>query len=180
MTRILVFAKQPLPGRVKTRLIPELGAEGAAKTAQRMLNWTVREALATGLAVELCGDPDASGWYQPKARLELTAQGEGDLGERLSRAARRALQLSPVLLVGSDCPELGRTRLAAAAQSLATHDTAAMSCSVSAASIRACSRGSPGARRRRLRRRSPGSRGSAGRSTFARRFATWTSPPTCR
>jgi uncharacterized protein len=123
MTRILVFAKQPLPGRVKTRLIPELGAEGAAKTAQRMLNWTVREALATGLAVELCGDPDASGWYQPKARLELTAQGEGDLGERLSRAARRALQLSPVLLVGSDCPELGRTRLAAAAQSLATHDT---------------------------------------------------------
>jgi rSAM/selenodomain-associated transferase 1 len=122
MTRIVVFAKQPVPGRVKTRLIPALGAEGAAKTARRMLDWTVREALATGLPVELCGDPDASAWFTPKPGLGLGAQGEGDLGARLSRAARRVLEAEPVLLVGSDCPELGRARLASAAQTLEEHD----------------------------------------------------------
>ena len=107
---------------MKTRLIPALGPEGAARLAREMLERTVDEALATGLEVELCGDPDAASWFEPRSGLALTAQGEGDLGARLARAARRALEQGPVLLIGADCPALDRPRLAAAAAALAAHD----------------------------------------------------------
>lgn len=107
---------------MKTRLIPALGAEGAAALAGEMLERTVEEALATGLEVELCGDPDAAGWFPPRPGLALTAQGEGGLGERLARAAGRALQEGPVLLVGADCPDLDRARLSAAAEALGRND----------------------------------------------------------
>jgi rSAM/selenodomain-associated transferase 1 len=107
---------------VKTRLIPALGAEGAAALAREMLERTVEEALATGLAVELCGDPEAADWFPPTAGLALTGQGEGGLGERLSRAAARVLDEGPALLVGADCPDLDRARLSTAAEALARHD----------------------------------------------------------
>ena len=126
-TRILIFAKAPVPGRVKTRLIPALGAEGAARLAARMLEGTVAEALAAGVGeVELCADPepDDSAWdgHRP-ADVMLSPQGDGDLGARLLRAARRATtQGERVLLIGTDCPELDRTRLAEAAAALDDHD----------------------------------------------------------
>ena len=124
MTRIVIFAKQPVPGRVKTRLIPALGAEGAAALAREMLERTVGEALATGLAVDLCGDPDSTRWHEARTGLVLTAQGEGGLGERLARAVRRTLgEGDNVLLVGADCPELDRHRFAAAADALTNHDS---------------------------------------------------------
>ena len=120
MTRIVIFAKAPVAGRVKTRLIPALGAEGAARLAAQMLDHTIEEALATGFEVELCGEPDAASWSE--AAVARTAQGAGDLGERLARAAHRALAAAPVLLIGADCPALDRSRLRAAAESLASHD----------------------------------------------------------
>lgn len=107
---------------MKTRLIPALGTEGAAALAGEMLERTVGEALATGLAVELCGDPDSADWFGPRPGLALTGQGEGGLGERLARAAGRALEEGPVLLVGADCPDLDRARLSAAAEALGRHD----------------------------------------------------------
>ncbi|MGZ8284393.1 MAG: TIGR04282 family arsenosugar biosynthesis glycosyltransferase [Allosphingosinicella sp.] len=123
MTRIVIFAKAPVPGRVKTRLIPALGAEGAAALAREMLERTIGEALATGLAVDLRGDPDPARWHEARAGLVLTAQGEGDLGERLARAVRRTLgEGENILLIGADCPELDRHRLVAAAEALANHD----------------------------------------------------------
>jgi hypothetical protein len=121
MTRIVVFAKQPVPGRVKTRLIPALGAEGAAGLAAEMLATTVDAALATGLPVELCGEPDPSRWYRG-APVSLSAQGPGDLGRRLARAAERTLASGPALLIGTDCPALDAGRLRAAAAALDTHD----------------------------------------------------------
>ncbi len=120
MTRIVVFAKAPVAGRVKTRLIPALGAEGAAKLAAEMLARTIAEARATGLPVELCGEPDAAAWFAGDA--QKTAQGEGDLGQRLARAAARVLAEEPVLLIGADCPDLDRHHLRAAAETLQTHD----------------------------------------------------------
>jgi rSAM/selenodomain-associated transferase 1 len=122
VTRIVVFAKAPVAGRVKTRLIPALGAEGAARLAARMLAATVGEALATGLAVELCGEPDSAQWHEARPGLALTPQGEGGLGERLARAAERVLAGDGILLIGADCPELDRGRLRAAADALQTHD----------------------------------------------------------
>ncbi|HEY0147960.1 MAG TPA: TIGR04282 family arsenosugar biosynthesis glycosyltransferase [Allosphingosinicella sp.] len=121
MSRVVLFAKAPVPGQVKTRLIPALGAEGAAKLAAEMLEHTVTEALASGLAAELCGEPDPATWYTGPP-LRLTAQGEGDLGRRLHGAAERVLREEPVLLIGADCPTLNRHRLHAAAEALEQHD----------------------------------------------------------
>jgi hypothetical protein len=122
VTRIVIFAKAPVAGRVKTRLIPALGAHGAAALARKMLDRTLEEALATGLGVELCGEPDAARWHEERPGLSLAAQGEGALGERLARAADRVLAEVPVLLIGTDCPGLDRGRLRAAAGALEDHD----------------------------------------------------------
>ena len=124
MTRIVIFAKAPVPGRVKTRLIPALGAEGAADLARRMLERTLEEAAASGLAVELCGEPDAEAWGELLPPVPFFPQGEGDLGERLARAAARVLaERQNVLLIGADCPGLDRDMLRQAADALSTHDT---------------------------------------------------------
>lgn len=121
--RIVIFAKAPVAGRTKTRLIPALGAEGAALLAREMLERTVAEAVASGLRVELCGEPDAASWSD--APVLRTAQGEGDLGARLARAAARVLgEGERPILIGADCPALDRSRLAAAAAALEDHDAA--------------------------------------------------------
>jgi rSAM/selenodomain-associated transferase 1 len=123
VTRVVIFAKAPVPGRVKTRLIPALGPEGAADLAGEMLERTIGEALATGLAVELCGDPDGAEWHEARAGLTLTAQGEGGLGQRLARAAQRVLGAdASLLLIGADCPGLDRRRLWTAVAALDAHD----------------------------------------------------------
>lgn len=110
-TRIIVFAKAPRPGAVKTRLIPALGPDGAAVLARCMLESTLRIALAARLGpVELCMSPEpgASEWEDVAlpGDVEVSAQGEGDLGARLSAAAQRSLaQQQRVMLLGTDCPE---------------------------------------------------------------------------
>ena len=124
--RIVVLAKLPVPGRVKTRLAVTLGDRTAAEIASEFLRTTLNEALATGLPVELCGDPDPTegGWSDyVEPGLSLAGQGPGDLGERLDRATRRAVQSDHhPLLIGTDCPSLDRARLSAAAARLADHD----------------------------------------------------------
>ncbi|RFC33073.1 MAG: hypothetical protein DID91_2727703220 [Candidatus Nitrotoga sp. MKT] len=127
-TRIIIFAKAPQPGFAKTRLIPALGAEGAAKLAQQMLFSTLHEALAAGIGtVELCGTPkiDDVAWQGIALPLgiEISDQGEGDLGARLARASGRAIKNTElVLLIGTDCVEMSATLLREAAQSLRGHD----------------------------------------------------------
>jgi rSAM/selenodomain-associated transferase 1 len=126
--RIIIFAKAPVPGFAKTRLAPLLGAQGAAQLARQMLVSTCVEAGAVhGAIVELCiacapGQPPWSGPLPAGADL-LSEQGEGDLGARLARAAERALlQDDRILLIGTDCPELGRERLQRALDALDDHD----------------------------------------------------------
>jgi uncharacterized protein len=129
-TRILLFAKAPLPGRVKTRLIPALGAAGAARLARRMLDHVLDQALAAAVGpVELCASPsfDAPDWegYALPAGVVTSDQGEGDIGARMGRAASRHLHDdSRVLLIGADCPALTATLLRAAASALDRHDAA--------------------------------------------------------
>ena len=135
--RIIVFAKAPRPGLAKTRLIPALGAAGAAALAARMLAHTLDQALASGVGeVELCAAP--APWDATWDGIELpdgiarTAQGEGDLGERMARAARRAIEAieaieageagAGVLLIGTDCPALDAACLRRAASALRAAD----------------------------------------------------------
>ena len=116
-----------MPGRVKTRLIPALGAEGAAALARQMLESTFAAAITADIGpVELCADPAPedpawAGLIPPG--VETFPQGEGDLGARLSRASARTVSHGErVLLIGADCPALDAARLRAAAAALDEHD----------------------------------------------------------
>lgn len=127
VNRILIFAKAPVAGSVKTRLIPKLGAAGAADFAAAMLRKTFEEALAVaGAKVELCAAPRADhpawrGVIPPG--VETSDQGQGDLGARLSRRAGKAIAAGErAILIGGDCPSLGRERLTAAIAALEAVD----------------------------------------------------------
>lgn len=126
--RIVIFAKAPVAGEVKTRLIPALGAAGAARLAAHMLERTVAQALTAAVGtVELCASPapDSPAWSGLRLPpcLETRDQGKGDLGDRMARAARRIVDGGEAaLLIGTDCPELTADRLRNAARQLAAHD----------------------------------------------------------
>lgn len=127
--RIVIFAKAPLPGLAKTRLIPSLGAEGSAQLARRMLHHTIDEALRADVGiVELCVAPDFDDpiWAELAlpSSLILSTQGEGDLGERLARATQRVIDNGEaILLVGTDCPGLTADVLRQAASVLDDHES---------------------------------------------------------
>lgn len=127
-TAIVVLAKAPLPGLAKTRLIPALGAEGAAALAGRLLDHAVATAVSAGLGpVWLCGTPTLSHpAFQRLAALHgvvLSAQAEGDLGQRMQQALQQVLDSGgPALLIGTDAPALGAARLVQAARALQDHD----------------------------------------------------------
>lgn len=110
--RLLIFAKAPVPGACKTRLIPALGDLGAARLAQALLSTTVAHAREAGLApVELWCAPDT---HHPlfrqladRDRLELRTQRGADLGERMQAALSATLATAErAVLIGTDCPML--------------------------------------------------------------------------
>jgi len=109
---IIVFARAPLPGRVKTRLVPRLGEWGAARLQARLTRQTLRTALTARCgALELHGTPRARHPFFLKCRedfkLRLQEQRGRDLGERMYRALAAALRrYSAALLIGTDCPVL--------------------------------------------------------------------------
>lgn len=127
-THIIIFAKAPLAGFAKTRLIPALGEHGAAMLAKRLFEHALTEALEADIgSVELCVTPNLENdfWKSIKLSesLKITEQGEGDLGERMARATKRALEHHhSVLLMGTDCPALNRHYLQDAADELSCHD----------------------------------------------------------
>lgn len=110
--RLMVFAKAPVPGNVKTRLIPALGAQGAARLHQQLIRRTLSLCSDAGVCpTELWCAPDTSHpFFQQCAReldIILHGQHDGDLGERMYHALTLALGRHPyAMLVGSDCPSL--------------------------------------------------------------------------
>jgi rSAM/selenodomain-associated transferase 1 len=122
---IAVFAKAPVPGEVKTRLAAVLGADGAARLHERL----VERALATAAEARLgpltlwCAPDETHPFFQQLARhggVTLRRQEGADLGERMHRAFEASP--GPLLLIGSDCPALVPRDLHAAADALRTHD----------------------------------------------------------
>ena len=91
--RLMVFTKAARPGFSKTRLIPALGKKGAAKLAEQMLIQTLNESMKANIGpVEMCVTPPPTEpiWkdFNVTKKLKLSDQGNGDLGERLSRATK--------------------------------------------------------------------------------------------
>lgn len=123
-TALIVFARAPRPGAVKTRLAPLLGAQGAAALHARLLRHTLATARATDLhPFELHGAPDAE---EPFLRFcsgrygaALVPQTRGDLGARMHNAFERALAAAPrAIVIGADCPALTVRHLHGAREAL--------------------------------------------------------------
>lgn len=108
---VALFAKFPVPGLAKTRLIPAVGAAGAADVHRRLVERTIGVIRQSGLpfVVWTTGAPhdDFAAWLGDD--VPLMEQGEGDLGARLARAQ------APAILLGGDVPDLAAHHLTKAA-----------------------------------------------------------------
>jgi len=110
--RLLIFSKAPQPGLAKRRLIPALGAEGAARLQQRLTRRLVAMMAASGicpLELWVTPDPEHPLFIELQRHHDLTihTQRGRDLGERMQNAFSAALgRAQQVVLIGSDCPVL--------------------------------------------------------------------------
>ncbi len=126
--RMIVFAKAPVAGQVKTRLQPRLSAIEAAALHRDL----VVRALATARdanvgPLELCCWPDASHPFfadcADRFGVRLSEQGRGDLGARMGLALSRALRSgAAAVLFGTDCPAISAGDLSLAAEHLLQND----------------------------------------------------------
>lgn len=111
-TRVLVFARSPEPGCAKTRLIPALGAQGAADLYALLLEYTlalVAEANPPEVELWMDREPVARTIIEAAGRLgaAVRIQPEGDLGWRMRHALERTLAEGALpILLGSDVPAL--------------------------------------------------------------------------
>ena len=127
-TVIVVFAKAPVAGKVKTRLIPALGAELATKLHIALTERVLQTAASSGADVVLSGAPDvAHAFFKSCAAnfgVGLTSQlRDGDLGARMLHAMTHALESwRRVVIVGADCPALTVSHLRQAIDQLVTQD----------------------------------------------------------
>jgi hypothetical protein len=106
---LLVLAKEPVPGRVKTRLTPPCSPVEAAALAEAALADTLTAAMASGadrVIVVLDGAPGP--WCPPGALV--VSQGTGDLPTRLATTWRATA--GPALQIGMDTPQVGAAALA--------------------------------------------------------------------
>ena len=105
---VVLFAKEPVAGRVKTRLSPALTAEQACWLYQTSLCETVKRLLAADLSLVLCYDGRREWFAEAFPGLPLLAQVGDSLGDRMSNAVQELFRHldGPVLLAGSDSPDL--------------------------------------------------------------------------
>lgn len=119
---IAIFARAPVPGEAKRRLVPALGEEGAADLQRRMTDRAVAAAVeARAGRVSLWCTPDCRHpsfrALGARHRIRLRVQRGRDLGRRMDAAMRNMLERHPfALLTGSDCPALGAATIRQAAE----------------------------------------------------------------
>ena len=123
---LILFTRLPQPGRSKTRLIPSLGADGAADLQRRMTRLAVARAwsfcaAAPGRRLVIAHDGGSENemreWLGP---LNFLPQAEGDLGEKLHRCVAKEFSRGArkVFVIGADCPRLDQAILESAARAL--------------------------------------------------------------
>lgn len=127
---LIVFARYPQPGVTKTRLIAALGADGAANLSHDMtrhtLDWADRLRKNDAVSVEVRFTGGSATLMQEAFGRDhaYVDQGDGDLGDRLARATNEAFARGAerVVVVGTDCPDLGASLARTAFQRLIDHD----------------------------------------------------------
>jgi len=119
--RLVLLTRYPVAGQAKTRLIPALGADGAAAVHRRLAERTVAVMRESGLPMEIrftgATESEFRSWLGEGPAY--AAQGGGDLGDRL----RAAIGMPPVIFVCTDCPDLTAARLEQAAATLTNDDS---------------------------------------------------------
>lgn len=127
---LIIFSRYPEIGTTKTRLIPALGAAGAAALQRQLTEQTVTRLAALAATehttLEICHE----GGNREKMALWLgnnhiyTTQKAGDLGRRMQLAFSRAFMdgSERVILVGADCPELSSAIIVRGLAALTDHD----------------------------------------------------------
>ncbi len=123
---VFVMTRLPQPGQTKTRLIPALGAVGAAHLQRQMTEHVLGRLAAIGGALPITVEVHFTGgtlaqmrdWLGP--HLALQPQCEGDLGQRLAYALAQGLAagFSPILMVASDCPGIAASHIEQAVRQL--------------------------------------------------------------
>jgi len=128
---LVVFAKAPLPGLVKTRLARSIGDEPAARLAEAFLLDTLENARSMpACSLLVAFSPERSEpWFRaqggaPSEAMRLIAQPAAGFGERLVAALGEAHRLGAeqTVLIGMDSPHLGPSRWEAAFAALEEHD----------------------------------------------------------
>jgi uncharacterized protein len=111
---VIVFTREPIAGKTKTRLIPELGAVAAARLADAFIEDALRKAAGLGgrklvIAASSPGPVRLSKYFLRLARrygADLVDQGEGHLGQRMARVLSRYADPPGAVLLGADTPSV--------------------------------------------------------------------------
>lgn len=123
---LCIFSRYPAPGVCKTRLIPELGARGAARLQQYMTEHILHVGQKVACDVLLClrgGTPaEVSGWLG--AGVLYRYQQGGGLGQRMVHQLKASFAdgYQQVVLIGADCPAIDQPLLDQAFLALDSHD----------------------------------------------------------
>jgi len=122
--KLMIFCKSPIPGTVKTRLIPSVGEDAACKLhielATRQIKDCLNPVILASADVELWCTPDTNAEFFQQFDLPLKLQKGDDLGDRMSHAFE-SLNV-PGILIGIDCPNLSAAYILNAIEKLGTHD----------------------------------------------------------
>jgi uncharacterized protein len=127
---LIIFSRYPEAGKTKTRMIPVLGAENAAKLQQYMTEHTLNTAKKLkschDIAIEVHfagGDQQLMTKWLGK-EIKYIPQVAGDLGYKMHSAFERAFSLNNqrVVIIGTDCPDLNQAILKEAFDSLYKQD----------------------------------------------------------
>ncbi|GAA3671399.1 DUF2064 domain-containing protein [Nonomuraea antimicrobica] len=119
----MIIAKEPVPGRVKTRLTPPYAPAEAAALAEAALRDTVRAVAATPATQRVLALDGLPGRWLPAGFVVIPQRGAG-LDERLAAAFTDAHRLrpDPVVLIGMDTPQVTPALLGEAGKALERHD----------------------------------------------------------
>ncbi len=123
MIRPIIFCKAPVVGRVKTRLQPDFTPEQAAAIHTAMARRVIARVLRLYSHAWLAADDPGHPFFR-QFDMPLLIQGSGDLGDRMHRLARIAVDHGArgVLLLGTDSPHMSTARLRYAVHYLSYYD----------------------------------------------------------
>lgn len=126
--RLILFGRYPVPGQTKTRLIPLLGALGAAELQRELTESALSTLVGTGLSpVDFAfagGTKRQVRSWLADDKISFYPQSGGDLGARMQSALEAALTRGArqAVLVGTDVPGMTAGHIARAFDALADHD----------------------------------------------------------